>query len=91
MCDRLQLAGETLERLVCFQPSIAGPQNLSITARTLSGGTFTLPCTAVGVQPEISLSHNTIKFPATPVKDMTMVSLILTNNTDKSQVPCRAG
>ena len=68
-----------------FQPPIPGPQTLSLTAKTLAGRAFTLPCSAVGVQPEISLSHNRISFPATPVKDMNMVSVTLTNNTERSQ------
>ncbi|GAX76218.1 hypothetical protein CEUSTIGMA_g3662.t1 [Chlamydomonas eustigma] len=79
------LPGETILRTVSFQPPIPGPQQLTITARTLAGRSFSLPCSAFGVQPDISLSHNRLAFPATPVNDMTMVSVILTNNTDRSK------
>ncbi len=44
-----------------FQPPIPGPQSLLITARTLAGRTFTLPVTACGVQPSLSLSHNKVR------------------------------
>lgn len=79
------LPGETLERIVSFQPSIPGPQSLVITARTLAGRSFSLPLTSIGVQPNISVSHNRIRFPATSLNDVSMVSLMLRNNTDHPQ------
>ena len=85
------LSGETLERTVSFQPPIPGPQTLTLTARTLAGRTFSLPCSAVGVRPDISLSHNRLAFPATPVRDMNMLSVTLSNNTDRGQVCGRGG
>lgn len=54
------LAGETIERIVTFQPPIPGPQNLHLTARTLAGRSFNLPATAFGVQPMLQLSHNKV-------------------------------
>ena len=52
--------GEAIERIVTFQPPIPGPQNLNLTARTLSGRTFNLHATAFGVQPTLRLSHNKV-------------------------------
>jgi hypothetical protein len=79
------LPGETLERIVSFQPSIPGPQSLAITAKTLAGRSFSLPLTAMGIQPVISVSHNKIRFPATSINDTSMVSLMLTNKTERPQ------
>ncbi|KAF5843498.1 hypothetical protein DUNSADRAFT_14414, partial [Dunaliella salina] len=47
------LPGESIERIVTFQPPIPGPQNLNLTACTLAGRTFNLPATAFGVQPTL--------------------------------------
>lgn len=53
--------GESIERIVTFQPPIPGPQYLSLTARTLTGRSFNLPATAFGVQPSLRLSHNKVR------------------------------
>eukprot|EP00798_Chlamydomonas_sp_ICE-L_P001974 gene1974-33391_t len=66
-------------------PPITGPQTMAITAKTLAGRTFTLQARAVGIQPCLSLSHNRLRFPATPVKTTNRISVILRNNTDTSQ------
>ncbi|GIL67303.1 hypothetical protein Vafri_20688, partial [Volvox africanus] len=79
------LPGESLERLVSFQPPIAGPQSFSITAKTLAGRSFTLPCRAVGVSPRLSMSYNRISMPATVVGDTNTVSVVLINCTDAPQ------
>lgn len=59
-CHPCITAGETVERIVSYQPPIPGPQTLTITARTVAGRTFTLPATAVGIQPGLTLSHNKV-------------------------------
>ncbi|GLI70333.1 hypothetical protein VaNZ11_015289 [Volvox africanus] len=79
------LPGESLERIVSFQPPIAGPQSFSITSKTLAGRSFTLPCRAVGVSPRLSMSHNRISMPATAVGDTSTVSVVLINRTDAPQ------
>lgn len=79
-------AGETVERIVSYQPPIPGPQSLTISCKTLAGRTFTLPATALGVQPGLSISHNKISFPATPVNDVTTVSVVMRNVTSVPQV-----
>ncbi|GIL93003.1 hypothetical protein Vretifemale_20446 [Volvox reticuliferus] len=79
------LPGESLERLVSFQPPIAGPQSFSVTAKTLAGRSFTLPCKAVGVTPRLSMSYNRISMPATAVGDTNTVSVVLINRTDAPQ------
>ncbi|EFJ53186.1 hypothetical protein VOLCADRAFT_86216 [Volvox carteri f. nagariensis] len=85
------LPGETLERLVSYQPPIVGPQSFTITARTLAGRTFRLPCVAVGVSPRLSLSHNVVAMPATAVGDTSTVSVVLANRTDSPQGGNTAG
>jgi hypothetical protein len=57
-----------VERIIAFQPPIPGPQGLSITAKTVAGRTFVLPCTATGVQPTLSLSHNKVSRLTAPNK-----------------------
>ena len=79
-------AGETVERIVSFQPPIPGPQTFELTCKTLAGRTIRLPCRASGVQPDISISHNKISFPATPLRNTSTCSLSLRNNTDRPQV-----
>jgi hypothetical protein len=54
-------AGETVERIVSFQPPIPGPQSMTITAKTLAGRTFTLDASALGVTPGLSISHNKVR------------------------------
>jgi hypothetical protein len=74
-------AGETIERIFTFQPPIPGPQNLSLTARTLAGRTFTLPATAVGVQPLLRLSHNKVWLENEPsVGALSLLQLFYSNN-----------
>lgn len=80
------LPGETLQRTVSFQPPIAGPQTFSMSARTLAGRSFELPCRACGVAPALSLSHNRLRMAATAVGDSSSVSVVLVNRTDSQQV-----
>ncbi|MEW5303719.1 MAG: hypothetical protein WDW36_006383 [Sanguina aurantia] len=90
------LPGETVERVVSYQPSIPGPQKFVLSCKSLAARSFLLPCKATGIQPGMSLSHNKIRFPATPLNDTSTVSVNLVNSTDHSQayefdVPLGAG
>lgn len=79
------LPGETIERVVSLQPAIPGPQTCTLTAKSLSGRTFALPCAANGVQPSLALSHNRVVMPATAVGDCSAVSVVLINRSQQAQ------
>ncbi|WIA22675.1 hypothetical protein OEZ85_001086 [Tetradesmus obliquus] len=78
------LPGETLQLLMRFQPPIPGLQFLSMACRTLAGRVFKLQGKCEGLQLELELSHNNIKFPATAVGDAASASVILRNSSSSA-------
>eukprot|EP00775_Hariotina_reticulata_P005135 gene5135-5375_t len=78
------LPGERLLLAVKCQPLIPGLQFFGLNCKTTAGRTFRVEGKVEGLEPEVTLSHNVIKFPATAVDDTNTVSLVLTNRSSST-------
>ncbi|XP_041377895.1 cilia- and flagella-associated protein 74-like isoform X2 [Gigantopelta aegis] len=75
---------ETIDLDVIFSPKKAREYKFELCCKSLINRDFKIPCKGIGVHPPLELSHQVIHFAATPMYDVSTVSLHVINSHTSS-------
>lgn len=79
------LPGQTQPKRVSFTPEFSGTQSFSLHCSTLHRRSFHIAAVANAISLPLSLSHNLLNLAATPLGDVSTVSVTLQNHTSEVQ------